>query len=153
VHSKLYIIGILVLLLLPFAYAVDKENGVIVNSKNWRELFLGVMYAGINDADFYYFQDLSDAQIKSQSMPRHQNLEVYESRKKPVVKGFEKFLAVNGFKNYDTTKYNNFEDLQEILYLKDDHDKIILFDTQFGIEAITAAPFMLLVSTSSSPTI
>ncbi len=134
---------IVVLLSLTIVNSVSAEDYVIANTHDWKSIYELSMYANFKNMSFTYLKDLGDAEIKTKLMSKNDNLIVFESSKDPVVKNFDSFLKINGYTLVGRYSFNDVFDLQEYL-----HDQIkpsanYIFGTDFGMEPIIAAPYLL----------
>ncbi|MFH1211690.1 MAG: hypothetical protein V1659_02055 [Candidatus Woesearchaeota archaeon] len=125
------------------ASASIKQNTVVVNSKEWRNVFLATIYAGLNDADIVYFSNLKEANLKSQAIPKSNQITVFEPEQDAVVKNFGSYLKVNGFSDYDVVSFTDYNDLQEKLWEDGGYKGFVLLDPAFGIEAIAVSPLLI----------
>lgn len=133
--------GLLVLaLLLAVATVAAAQSGpvVVVNSKDWHDKYLGAMYADQIHADLIYFNNLGDAQIKTQTIDPHRRIIAFESDN-PVVKNYKSVLQTNGFTNYTVFTYSDYHELQMKLF-NGTYKQLVVLDPQFGPEAIAYAP-------------
>lgn len=121
---------------------VEKEV-VIANTKGWKELYLGSVYAGLLQREFMYFENLGDAELKIKTLPTSASIILLESRKKPVVKNYQAFLKVNGYEKPQLTYFDDYNDLQQQLWETTDMEGSILLDERFGMEAVAAAPLAI----------
>jgi len=145
-RSKLIIISFSVLLLsllIVVPVTAEPRNIVVGNTKEWQSLYLASMYAGLTDAEIIFFKNLGDSQIKSRTIGKDDNIIILESNKKPVVKNYESFLRVNGYKNFKTISFDGYEDLQEFLFDDVDTNGVFVTNSQFGIDAVSATPLII----------
>jgi len=119
------------------------ESTVIVNSDNWHDRYLGAVYAGKLGYDMVALNSLADAEIKTSSVKDDENVVIFDSRTSPVVKQYESYLTVNGVTGAKIFPYNSYADLQEQIWSDVDYEGYIVLDSQFGVEAVAAAPYAL----------
>lgn len=123
------------LLLLPTVLGT-----VVVNSKDWHDIYLGSIHAYQNDEKLIYFDSLGDAQIQTKLIPTNERVLILESGR-PVVKNYRSFLEVGGYEGVETIEYSDYTELQAELY--GESDKYLVLYPGFAAEAIAAAPLML----------
>ncbi len=120
-----------------------KDNPVVVLSgKDWTDNFLLNYYAAKKGYDFLTFKNLADAELKTSTITQNRKIIAFESNN-PVVKNYEKYLEVNGYKNYEVITYDDLEELQEIILNKIKPKKFIILSTDYSLEAISANPLMI----------
>ncbi|MGM5480555.1 MAG: hypothetical protein ACQESC_03785 [Nanobdellota archaeon] len=140
-----------ILLLLVFmlsiivpAFAEDQRTFVISNSKDWKEIYSSAVYAGLEDADyFYFFTSLSDAELKTSMIAKDDEIIIFEPQNSPVVKNYDSMLEVNGYEFVASMKYDSSEELYETIYDKIDPEGIVVFGTEFGVEPIATFPYLI----------
>ncbi len=136
---------LVVLVLLQSAPFVTAEGKTIIvgNTKDWHSLYLASVYSSLNNASFFFFNNLGDAQLKTKTMGLTDEIIVFESTIDPVIKNYKSFLAVDGFTNFKSYTFETFEDLQELLVEKHSSEGYVVFGTDFGMEPLAATPFLI----------
>ena len=130
---------LIVLFVLSAVHAAKHGPVVVANSKDWQDKYLAAIHSVHIGADVIYFNNLGDAQIKTQTIAANRTVLVYESAR-PVVKNYESVLRTNGFSNFEITLYEDYRELQGELF--DDAETLVILDPRFGNEAIAAAPLL-----------
>jgi len=142
---KLVLFSLLLCLLLatsiPVVFAAG-ESSVLVNGDDWRERYLGAVFAGASDHDILAISDLSDAEIKTATVKDDVSVVVLENIDDPIVTNYPSYLQVNGVNNARVITYSNYADLQEALIAELNPQGYIILDPRFGIEAVAAAPVL-----------
>ncbi len=136
-----------------FSLNVNADT-IILNSKNWQDLYLASILAGKTNSNLLYFLNLGDAEIKTQTIRKNETIIILES-KNPVVKNYYKVIEVNGFeKKPETIKYSDYNELQKIILenkfktktIKEKNKNLkkyfIIYD-KYSLEALSAAPIIL----------
>lgn len=137
-----FVLGLILLLSLAGG-AFASEQVVILNSNDWHELYLGSIYAGSIGADVMFFSSLAEAQRKTETLPKWDKIIVFESEDNPVYKSFSNYLDTKKYSNYSVLEFKDYSDLQEILFLEGNYSKFVIFDPDFGVEALTFATYAL----------
>ena len=135
---RLGIVVLVVLLGTSMVAAAVEDPVVVVNSRDWRDLYLGAIYASHLGGDLIYFTNLGDAQIKTQTIRSSRHVIALESSR-PVVRNYESVLRTNGFTSYETREFGTFRDLQMDLF-DGSYDALVVLDPRFGPESIAFAP-------------
>jgi len=136
---------LLVLSFMQGALAEDTRSYTVVNSKDWRDLYLGTIYASLTDTEFVFFTNLADTQLKTKMMGVEDDIVVFESKTTPVVKNYPSLLKVNGYTSYDSLFYDSFHELQE-LFVDSEQKNIagyVVFESSFGINPVAMAPLLV----------
>ncbi len=139
-------ISILVLFLLASISVIAASEGrtyTVINSKDWRSLYLGTMYSGFMDSELLYFKNLADSQLKTNLLRVEDEILVLESRNNPIVKNYESFLRNGDYLNYQTIYFEDYHDLQTFLFDDIETEGIFILDSEFGMSAVAAAPYIL----------
>ena len=136
---------LLVVVLMQSAPFVTAEGKTIVvgNTQDWHSLYLTSIYASLHNASFFFFNNRGDAQLKTKTMGLNDEITIFESTVDPVVKNYKSFLSVAGFNNYKSYSFEGFESLQKLLVNKNDVDGYVVFGTDFGMEPLAAAPYLV----------
>lgn len=135
---RLGLIALLLVLSIGAVAAAVDDPVVVVNSKDWHDIYLGTVHANHIGADLLYFTSLGDAQIKTQTVHQDRPVTVLESAR-PVVKNYESVLRTNGFTTYEVIEYENYRDLQLELF-DGEYAGVVVLDPTFGVEAIALSP-------------
>lgn len=133
----------LLLIAVFLAAAVSADPVVVANSKSWKDIYLTAVYARFIDADFYYIQGLSDAELKTSLISKSDQVQIFESIQQPVVKNYRSFLSINGFDDIAEFRFLDEYELQEYLYDDLSPDGVLLLGNDFGMEAIAGVPYAI----------
>lgn len=145
---RCFILLLLLLLVLPLASAIDQ---VVINSKDWQDIYSGVMYAKLNGIDVKYItEETQGIQLIEEVLDRSKpELLLIESKKNPLVFGYESKLEKVGFNvkkfSFADGKETNLELAKKIVEEKN-IDQFIVINEKFGRDAISVAPFTLLTN-------
>ncbi|MBN1645468.1 hypothetical protein JW868_00340 [Candidatus Woesearchaeota archaeon] len=142
VISSKRIIVLLVFVLVVFSSLVSARGLVVSNSNDWKDHYLSVIYAGMNDYQFLHFSSLMDAELKTKTIPKGETVYVHESTSKPVVKNFDSFAEVDGYEDINVLRYKDYTELQNELFGNKDYAGYILFDPSSGIEPVVLSSFL-----------
>ena len=141
--KKLNIVILILIVLASFAHAVNDDQVVVLNSKNWREMYLGTIYAGTIGADIVYFDNLETARQKTETLPKWNKIIILESSEKPVLKSYSNFLDKKGITNYKVITFKNFNELQKELFIDQNFERYALLSSKFGVEAMVLSPYLI----------
>lgn len=132
------------LLFLPFASAVDQ---VIINSRDWHDVYTGVVYAKLSGLDVHYVaEETQGLQLIEEVLnPAAAEILLIESEN-PFVFGYQSQLEMGGFKvekfiSVDTQK-TNLEFAKRIAAEKGITNFIVV-DDGWGYDALSVAPYAL----------
>ncbi len=139
--KKLVSVILLFFLALPLVSASDF---VVVNSKDWRDIYLGIMFSTLNDSKPLFFDSLSDVDLKTRMIPKNSSVLVLESKVSPVIRNYESFLKIRQYNDVEAFAFNDFSELQVFLYnkIKGRVQNFIVLNPEFGNEAVVAAPLI-----------
>ncbi len=137
----------MLLLILPLATAVDQ---VVINSKDWQDVYTGIMYAKLNNLDVHYVaEETQGIQLISEILDKKKSEVLLIESKKPFVFGYESKLKNSGFlvKKFESTdgEKTNLELAKKIVNEKN-INQFIIIDGILGYNAISVAPFALLTN-------
>ncbi|MGM5480822.1 MAG: hypothetical protein ACQESE_00260 [Nanobdellota archaeon] len=124
--------------------AAEQRSFVISNSKDWKEIYVAAAYAGVTEADyFFFFSDLADAEMKTKMMTKNDMVTVFESSERPIIKNYDSRLDVNGYDFVASNKYSDLTELQETVYEMVNPEGFVVFGTDYGVEPVAALPFLI----------
>ncbi len=125
------------LFMLPSASA-----DVIVNSQDWRDVYLVMLYAKFKGDDVHYILNLGETDILLKTLTKNETHIIFESAKKPVIKNLKQFLRNYGFSIVSESVFNDYNDLQISLYneIKDKIKGFVVINPDFGYDAISVFP-------------
>lgn len=131
-------------LLLLGMSVVAAESLVIVDSLDWRDVYLGELYAAHEGSTAYFLLDAEHASrlLTIISPEKYDEVILLESKKGPVVKNYHTLLEAQGF-NVERRAYADYIALQEMLYEDLGFDSIMLIDDTYGYSAMSVAPYCL----------
>jgi hypothetical protein len=138
---KFLLIIILLAVLVQPVFAQDSFT--VANSKDWHSIYLANTYSALTGSELLFFTSLRDSQIKTQMMAKDDQILILESRGNPVVKNYESFLKVDGYKNYQTMYFDDYSDLQSTLFQTVDTKGIFILEPEFGMVAVAASPYII----------
>ncbi|MBN1175156.1 hypothetical protein JXA48_00790 [Candidatus Woesearchaeota archaeon] len=142
--KRLFVISLLLLLFsLTLVSAVSAETHIVVNSKDWRSVYLLTIYGKYTDADVVFFKNLADAQLKTKMIGVDEKIIVFESTSDPVIKKYSSLLKVNGYVDYTSFTFDSYLDLQDYLLGEIKPDGYFMMDSNYGLDPIAATTFIL----------
>ena len=137
-------IVVLILLLNLSLSIVSAYDYVVVDSKDWRDIYLGIMFSTFDNSRVLFFNDLADVDLKTRMIPKNASVLILESKEDAIIKNYFSFLNVRDYVNTESVVFNDFSDLQVALYdkIKDKVNNFIVLNPDFGNEAVVAAPLI-----------
>lgn len=117
---------------------------LVVNSKDWRDVYLGLHYANLNGYNQTYFlMSFTDSEIVARLLEGEKDgkVTIIESVSQPQIRSYGRFLELRGFKNVETIRSTSPYDLQLELGEKLNAEKFILVRSDYGYDAISIAPY------------
>jgi len=121
---------------------------VVINSKDWHDMYLAGVYAGYSDRTLLFFENLGEASLKSQLIPPGSDVLIFESNSQAVVKNYDSYLSARGITQTTKVTYDSYADFQFLLYnrlrFEENTKNLIvpkgfaLFYSEYGIEAVAA---------------
>ncbi|MGM5483051.1 MAG: hypothetical protein ACQESF_06305 [Nanobdellota archaeon] len=134
---KKIILSALVLLFL-LASAVSAQDQIVINSRNWEDVYSGMIYSKINDIEANYPTEESRAQILLDSLDKgKENLLLIESSE-PFISNYRAELAAEGF---EVEEFNYEDSINLELARESNFTKFIVMDSRFAYNAVSIAPF------------
>lgn len=117
---------------------------VVTNSKDWRDVYIGLEYSKLLGQRGLYITNLWDADVTSKILSKKARHLVLENEKKPVVNNFDNFLKLKGIPNVESMKFSMFTYLQFALYekVKNKIRGFIVVPSDVGEYALMVAPFV-----------
>lgn len=137
---RLLLITLVCVLLIPLV----SGKALVVNSKDWRDVYLGLHYADLEGYNQTYFlMSFTDAEIVARLIQGEKTGEVtiIESVGQPQIRSYGRFLELRGFKNVKTIRSTSPYDLQLELADKLGSEKFIIVRSDYGYDAISVAPY------------
>ncbi len=133
---------LLVVFLLVFHSA---KGDIIINSQDWRDAYLGLLYSRFRGEDAHYLINLGETDLLLKSLNKEEKHEVFESMRKPVIKNLDEFMKNYGFGVVSKTTFSDYKELQFSLYqnVKDKIKGFIVLHPDFGKDAISVFPLAL----------
>lgn len=139
---------ICVFFLVIFSSSIFAESYVVVNSRDWHDLYLGTVYAGLTNQSIIAFSNLGEAQTKSKLIAPDSQVLIIEPTKNSVVKRYSSYLSANGVTKTNTLSYDDFIDLQSqfVQLLEKTPNQPIngyaILYAPFGVEAVNIVPIL-----------
>ena len=118
---------------------------VIINSQDWRDISLILLYAKLTGEKAHMITNLGEADILLKRLDKTSLHEVFESRNKPVIKNMKEFMRNYGFSMVVENLFNTYKDLQLELYsrVKDRVKGFIVIHPDFGTDLISVFPLAI----------
>ncbi|HIQ50147.1 MAG TPA: hypothetical protein EYH56_03045 [Nanoarchaeota archaeon] len=115
---------------------------IIVNSQDWRDVYLVLLYAKFKGEEAHYILNLGETDILLKTLSKEKPHKIFESAKKPVINDLKIFMSNYGFTFVEETIFNDYNDLQISLYnaIKEKIKGFIVINPDFGYDAISVFP-------------
>ncbi|NQU79585.1 hypothetical protein HQ545_07485 [Candidatus Woesearchaeota archaeon] len=145
-YTKIFVMFILLIFLLPTVLAIDQ---VVINSKDWRDVYTGMMYAKYMDLDVHYVAEETHGLMLITSVLNKNNPDVLliENSKNFFIAGYESNLKSAGFnvEKYASQdpKDTNLE-FAKIAVDSGNLKSFIIVDSALGYNAMSVASYSVL---------
>jgi len=118
-------------------YPIDQ---VVINSKDWTDVYSGMLFGKLIDKHITFIQDNNHAVIVANSLDRRDANVLLLTQQESYYVSYEKYLSEKGF-NVNSPDTDNLN-----LYLAEalDINKYIIVDDAYGYNAISVAPYAVL---------
>ncbi len=115
---------------------------VIINSQDWRDVSLILLYAKLTGKKAHMITNLGEADLLLKRLEKSSTHELFESRNKPVIKNMKEFMRNYGFSMVVENVFNTYKDLQVELYsrVKDKVKGFVIIHPDFGTDLISVFP-------------
>jgi len=133
----LIIIFILLVFLTPtFVLA---EDHVIINSKDWKDVYSGMIFSNLQKIKNNFLTSTKAGILVLNAISKTDNVRVLSSRKAPYVVGYKSVIESRNFPNVEEKRYTdmNFQLAEELTDIK----KFIIIDSSYGYNALSAGPY------------
>jgi hypothetical protein len=129
---------------LPFTLA-QESNFVVVNSGDWRDVYLGLTYASLKDIGAKFMMSEKHSALIPNFISINQEIELIESRSIPYVINYKRVLESEG---YEVSEYKSEDITKTNLYLAGNLDvkNFIILDDSYGYNAVSIAPYAILTN-------
>jgi len=146
--SKVILTILFLLIIIP---AVIAEDQVVINSKDWRDVYSGTIYAHLNDLEVHYIaEETHGLQLIDEVLKRNlKSVLLIESEDKPYVFGYKPKLEDVGFEVEEYPSSDGEETNLELAKLTVDKKGInsfIVLDGSLGYGALSVAPYAVLTN-------
>ncbi len=140
-RKLIFIILFVLLLLIQTAIAEDQ---IVINSKNWQDVYSGMIYAKIKGVDVHYIVEETQGILLIKDVLDKNKKEVLnlESEDNPFIFGYKEKLEKEEFK-VETLSGGEEENLQLARRIVEQQkiDSFIVIDDKLGYDAISVAPY------------
>ena len=125
---------------------VFAESQVVINSRDWQDVYSGSIYANLANKNLHFIVDENQGLNLANVFLSKQEKDILliESENNPFVFGLKNILENNGF-NVELTNSHNSRmlslELFEKLSLEKEINKFIIIDGDLGYSAVSVAPY------------
>ncbi|MFH1849495.1 MAG: hypothetical protein ABH879_04885 [archaeon] len=147
---RIFISLMLVMAVLPSAFAAEMQ--VVVNSKDWRDVYSGTLYGYLTGNNVKYIVDESHGiDLITKTLGRGRPVLLIESADNPQIAGYSRLMASEGFTTETISSENPLDTnlrLAEMLVSERDIRKYIVIDDTLGFSAMSVASYAILTNSS-----
>ena len=134
-----------ILLVLPL---ISAENQVVINSKDWKDVSSGMLYAKLRNLDVHYVvEETHGVQLSSEVLNKNlKEVLLVESNNNLFIRGYEGRLRQDGFqavKFISNTPYETNLKLAEKLVSENQINSFIVMDDAYPYNILSVAPYAL----------
>ncbi len=118
---------------------------IIVNSQDWRDAYLGLLYSKFTGEDAHYLINLGETDLLLKSLNKEREHEIFESLRNPVIKNLDEFMKNYDFGVVSKNLFSSYKELQFSLYnaVKNKVNGFIVIRPNFGKDAISVFPLAI----------
>jgi hypothetical protein len=132
---------VLCLTLVLFSTIVLANNQIIINSKDWKDVYSGMQYGFLAGINPHFLVSEKHASLILSEIPGGSNISIFSSRRNPFVVGYRSMLEGRGY----TAEENSFNDLSiELARMLTNISNYIIVDDSYGYNAIAVAPYAII---------
>jgi len=132
---------ILLLLAVP-AYAFEEFDEVVINSKDWTDIYSGMMFASFNHKPGSYLIEESRGYLLMETIGQSgKQILLFESPEQNYIKNYGTDLESN---RLSVENINDYDDLNLELAAELDMDSFIILDESYSYNAVSVAPYAIL---------
>ncbi len=129
---------LLILIVSSFASLADE---VLINSKDWKDVYSGMQYGFLSGKTPKFITGEKHATVILNEIRKQGNfIEVYSSRDKPFIIGYESLLLSEGYDAAETTSRSLSIELAKKLT---NVTRFIIIDDSYGYNAVAASPYAM----------
>jgi len=131
---------IVLLLILLINCTVVLADDILVNSKEWKDVYSGMQYGYLTENQPKFLTSERHSTLILNEIPLETSIEAFSSKKNPFVFGYESILEGKGYDAEETV----FDSLSiELAKKLTDIKKFIIIDDSYGYNAIAVAPYAI----------
>lgn len=150
-EMKMKILAYALLFLVLLIPAVFAEDQVVINSKNWQDVYSGSLYANLRKLDWHYVAEESHGvQLINEVLNRDKKkMLLLESGDEPFIFGLESKMKEVGFEVEKFTSIDGKEtnlELAQRIVAETGLDSFIIVDGNLGYNALSVTPYALLTT-------
>ncbi len=140
-NKKLDLIFLSILFLL-IVVGESSAKTLVINSKDWHDVYTGFEYANFNDfSKVLFFSGPLSTDLVTAQIPKGDSVVVIESKDRPYFKGYADYLKSSGFGDVTEIISSDPYSLNRRLAIEVDAKKFIVISDAFGYDAISVAPY------------
>ncbi|MCD4740219.1 hypothetical protein K8R43_03445 [archaeon] len=125
---------------------IQTVNGsaLVVNSQDWRDVYLGLHYANLKEfTEIYFLTSFTDAEVVASLIgdQKNQQVVIIESGDEPYIREYARFLELKGFNSLRSITSDDPYFLQFDLANELSTNKYVVVSGKHGYDAISVAPY------------
>lgn len=138
-NKKISLILLMIIFLVSVASAAIEEGHVIINSKEWKDVYSSIIYSNINGKKSSFILSPNYATIILNNVPKGLSVLAISSRTHPYIKGYKSLMDSNGYSGSELVLNDINFNLAE--RLDPQITKFIIIDDKYGYNAISVASY------------
>lgn len=138
-NKKLLISIIFLLVVSNIVSAAIEQDNVIINSKEWKDVYSSMVYANLNGKKASFILSPSYATIILNYVPKGSSVLAISSKNNAYIKGFKTIMNSNGYEGTELILDN--ANLELANRLDSSITKFIVIDDKYGYNAISVASY------------
>ena len=138
-RNRALIFGLIILVLSFSVSAAINQDYVIVNSKNWQDVYSSMLYASLEGKKSSFLLSPSYAGLILNNVPKGSSVLAISSKAQPYIRGYMSVIESNGYTGKEMIVENANFDLAA--QLGPEITKFIIVDDKYGYNAISAASY------------
>lgn len=135
---EIFVITLLILILGPLTSAATFDR-VITNSENWMDVYSGIHYATLSEAEANFLTSTNHGPVLLQGIQKEENIRVISSKDEPYVFNYPDLILSEGFSSADEIEAKNLN--IELIKDLDEINNFIIIGDIYGYNAIAVVPY------------
>ena len=140
--NKLVFMSLIFIALFSFQVCAADENNILINSKDWRDVYSGVLYSKFIGASNNFVGSVQHSKIVLGMISKDARLLVVSSKKTPYVIGYRSTIENSGYNSVEEiiTSTSNLDLAKRLESI----ENFIIIDDAYGYNAISVASYAVI---------